>query len=677
MSDPKLSPPELDVQTSAPGSQGQTPALSSLGADCKRAIFAGVLGGLAGAILDFQFAVVQAARTPGRWASALAASALALTVSTVLGALFALSFVIAKHLIIATEPHLSLSGRFRTRTEYRSLLVSAFATLVGFSASILMGVRLLSSIPTPLLRLVYLSLVTLAIASVWSLAAVCIYRIVHKSGGLFRFAIASLLLLLFATWWIWGLLMIRFALAAEVMLIVASMAYLRSYWRIWRIRLGVLALAVVAVASLPWTLTDPAIELLYLSKSLPSFVLRFLPAHSRGAGVQRIRSAIADRIGHPVTWYDGSFQHFPGPSTTSSTLPDILLITIDALRADRVAAPSGRTSLTPNLDSLARLALVFRRAYASAPATVGSISQLMTGLLWQQIPHLPASFGSIAQITPGTPTLASKLSAVGYSTTAVLPQSVLTPCPYLAQGFEHVLTGDWGRARDLDTVGQVSRIVELYNSERQQPVFLWTHCMETHGHASFNGLDLAGYNESVRRVDQVIGRLLTAIISGPRWKDTVLIITADHGEGLGEGGVTFHAIARAAVLSVPLIVRIPGVAHRENYTAVGTHDIHATILSQAGLPNDARDGKDLLLISNEAEDKGRIVYHSYVVATTPQQVYEVGATRYPWQFIYEFRDDFRMLRNLERDPFGSVNLAGQGIAAEDELIEATIKSLQP
>jgi arylsulfatase A-like enzyme len=201
--------------------------------------------------------------------------------------------------------------------------------------------------------------------------------------------------------------------------------------------------------------------------------------------------------------------------------------------------------------------------------------------------------------------------------------------------------------------------------------------MEVHGHATRHGVNIVHYDESVRRMDEAIGKFLVSIASGPRWENTVVILTADHGEGLGEGGVFYHAIARAPVLSIPLIVRIPGTLPRDVYSAVGTHDIHATILSQAGVKSASRYGKDLLLIANEPVDPNRIVYHSYVVATAPQQVYEVGATRYPWQLIYEFRDDFRMLRNLEQDSGGSINLAGRGLAVEGELLEATLNSLSP
>jgi hypothetical protein len=305
------------------------------------------------------------------------------------------------------------------------------------------------------------------------------------------------------------------------------------------------------------------------------------------------------------------------------------------------------------------------------------MSQLMTGLLWQEIPHLPAFLGNTAQITPGTSTLASKLGGLGYSTVAVIQHSILAYYPSLALGFDRLITQDINTSEDLDTTGLFSQTAQLQNSNDGRPLFAWTHCMEVHGHATRHGVNIVHYDESVRRMDEAIGKFLASVASEPRWENTVVILTSDHGEGLGEGGVYYHAIARAPVLSIPLIVRIPRTAPRAIYTPVGTHDIHSTILTQAGVEGSSPYGKDLLMIANEPANPNRIVYHSYVVATAPQQVYEVGATRYPWQLIYEFRDDFRMLRNLERDPGGSINLAGRGLAVENELLEATLNSLSP
>ncbi len=646
-------------------------------ADCRRAFFAGVLGGFAAILPDFQFAIAQAIRSAERWPSALAACAVALTLSTFLAVVFSLLGILAMHLVMVAQPGLPLPLRFKTPNEYRLPFLSALTALLGFSASLLFVIRLLAPIPTPMVRLIYLSLATFALACVWLVASFYIYAIVRRTGGLFRLVVAFLLLLLLVTWWVWGLLMIRFVIAAEVMLVVALTAYFRPRWRIWRLRFGVLPLSILAAASLPWSLEDPAFELVYLSRSLPSYVLRFLPAHNRSPAVLQIRSAIADRVAHPVTRSDPTVPQDTQRPSVASTHPNILLITIDTLRADRIGARSGAVSLTPNLDRLAASSLNFRRAYAAAPATVESMSQLMTGVLWHEIPHLPAFLGATAQIAPGTSTLASRLGELGYSTVAVIQQDVLAYYPSLALGFNRVMTRDTKTSQDLDTTTLFDKTVELQNSEGGRPLFVWTHCMEVHGHATRHGVNIVHYDESVRRVDEAIGKFLAAVASGPRWQNTVLILAADHGEGLGEGGVFYHAIARAPVLSIPLIVRIPGTPPRDVYTVVGTHDIHATILAQAGLGRSSRYGKDLLLIADEPEDRNRIVYHSYVVATAPQQVYELGATRYPWQLIYEFRDDFRMLRNIERDPGGSVNLAGRGLAVEGELLQATLNSLSP
>jgi hypothetical protein len=628
-------------------------------------------------MVDLQFLIIQAVDNHERVASALAALAVATTLSTILAVASLLVCISAIRLAMLVQPRLPLAARFRTPAEYRLPLLAATATLVGFTATVLVVTGVLAPIPSPMRRGVYLSFATFALACAWGFASKYIYSVARRTGGLFRLAMPLLLLALSATWWTSGLLMIRFVLAAEVMLVVALAAYYRPAWRVWRIRLGVAVLSIIATVSLPWTFTDDAVELVYLSKSLPSYILRFLPPHNRAPTIRRIRAAIADRVAHPVARYDEAILQLPGMAPEPSTLPNILLITIDALRADRVGERPGVASITPNLDQLARSAWVFRHAYAAAPETIGSMSQLMTGLPWHEIPHLPAPLGAISQIAPGTPTLASKLTAVGYSTVAVLPGEILTIYPSLLLGFERVLTWDHKRARALDTDALFSRTIELQRSSGHQPLFTWMHCLETHGHASADGVDVDGYDRSVHHVDQEIGRLIAAIASGSQWRNTVLIITADHGEGLGEGGVIWHGTARAPILSIPLLVKMPGAAPAEVYTVVGTLDIHATILALAGLPGVTPVGKDLRLIASRPTEGGRTVFHSMAAYTTPLQVYEVGATRYPWQLVYQVRADFRMLRRLDRDPFGTLNVAGRGLPVEGELLEATLSSLLP
>ena len=280
--------------------------------------------------------------------------------------------------------------------------------------------------------------------------------------------------------------------------------------------------------------------------------------------------------------------------------PDVVLITIDTLRADRV----GR-GLTPSIDALAARGVRFSNARATAPLTLPSHVSIMTGLL--PVTHGVRENG--AAFKPSQAPLAETLKSAGYRTAAFVGAFVLDRRFGLAGGFDRYddrVRRNPDAADRLEAERPGSAVVDAALAWMQSvpsPYLLWVHLYDPHVPYAPppNYLARAGgnaYDAEVAYADAQVGRILAAVGARGTERSTLIVVAGDHGEGLGEHDERTHGmLAYDSTLRVPLILAGAGV-HKKEATVdgpVSLIDVAPTVLRRAGLtPSAGMQGIDLL-----------------------------------------------------------------------------------
>lgn len=369
---------------------------------------------------------------------------------------------------------------------------------------------------------------------------------------------------------------------------------------------------------------------------------------------------------------------------------NVLLVTIDTLRADRVGAYGDGKARTPVFDRLAAEGARFAHAFAAAPITLPSHASILTGA---HPPRHGVRHNGIFRLDPGVETLAERLRASGYTTGAVVGSYVLDRRFGLDRGFSFY-DDEMGSER-ADAAGFLERSAEQVTSRATEwlarsdsPFFLWVHYYDPHHDyrppAPFDedfGNDL--YAGEVAYVDASLGRLVDALRAGGRLDDTIVAVTSDHGESLGEHGEQTHSLTLYdAAIAVPLVFRGPGIpAGRTVETVVGGVDVAPTILALLELaPFTDADGLDLSPTwRTHPSEPPRIAYA------------ETLATRFDfgWSPLFAVRSNSHLyvraprpeLYDLRADPLQRSNLlagdrvgAHERVAALDAEISAVLKN---
>jgi choline-sulfatase len=276
---------------------------------------------------------------------------------------------------------------------------------------------------------------------------------------------------------------------------------------------------------------------------------------------------------------------------------NVLLITIDTLRADRVGIYGATNVETPNIDRLAREGALARNATAHVPLTRPSHVSMFTGLY-------PAEHGIRDNVSPGLspeiPVLAERFKARGDATAAFVSSVVLTRQAGLARGFDHYSDRfEIGEddARFLNTIqkrgDEVTSEAAAWMRSQKGRFFTWVHLYDPHdpyeppGRYAVQYADRP-YDGEVAWSDELVGRLLAALADANVADRTLVVVTSDHGEGLGEHGEDVHGyFVYETTLHVPLVMRGPGVEPGTVIDGVvRSVDLFPTMLEIAGLGQD-------------------------------------------------------------------------------------------
>lgn len=251
------------------------------------------------------------------------------------------------------------------------------------------------------------------------------------------------------------------------------------------------------------------------------------------------------------------------PAAAGDDRPDVLLVTIDTLRADRVGAYGDPLARTPGMDHLAATGALFRNAHSVTPLTLPSHASILTGRY--PVNHGLRDNGGF-RLADDVPTLAEALAAGGYQTGAFVGAFVLDGAWGLERGFETyrdpfhpqkvAQVGAFGEV-ELPSAEVVNAALAWWKTAGKQeaPRFMWVHMYDPHtpwrDHPTWDG---DPYRGEISYADSLLERLL-----GATSREELVIVTSDHGEGLWDSGEREHGVLLGpGITRVPLIIRPPG-----------------------------------------------------------------------------------------------------------------------
>lgn len=385
--------------------------------------------------------------------------------------------------------------------------------------------------------------------------------------------------------------------------------------------------------------------------------------------------------------------------------PDVVLVVVDTLRADRLGCYGHERATSPQLDRFAEGAVLYERAISQAPWTTPSIASLLTSRYPTQLGIL----GERSAIPEEATTLAESLSSEGYSTAAVVSHSYCSTTWGFGQGFEGFDDSNVKGHAAVTSTGVTDRAIAFLEaaSEDPRPFFLWVHYFDPHcayveheehtfgGVGDYRGPVRSGqlfrrllklrpelgtedvselfrlYDSEIAHTDAELGRFLSSL--DELHPGALVVVTSDHGEEFMEHGDLGHAkTLYDEVVRVPLLVRYPdGLAGVEPRT-VGLVDVFPTVLETIG-SEIAEDLEGRSLRSAPKSLAGRIVFTETsrmggLTAAVTDEAKVVHGTRYDEVSGFDLRTD-----PLERRPRSLEDPERQRLAAELEAFARRVK----
>jgi len=357
------------------------------------------------------------------------------------------------------------------------------------------------------------------------------------------------------------------------------------------------------------------------------------------------------------------------PAEAFQPASNLLLISIDTLRADRLGLFGYARKTSPHLDALAHDSLVFTRAVASSSWTLPSFASMMTSLY----SSTHRCWGFSSALADAHTTLAEILAANGFATAAVVSHLFLAQQHGLDQGFadydetlvlenpaesHRAITSPRVTARGLDWLSQPGRDDSRW--------FLWLHYFDPHAvyrrHSDLEidfpiESDSDRYDGEIAFTDRAIGDLLDTLARSNRLDDTLVVVVADHGEEFGDHGGEGHGLTLfREVLRVPLLIRLPGGAHARVDALVRTVDLMPTLLELLGIDAEGHgavwEGASLLPLLR-GEDSPEMAALSELRVDRAHRLDSIERGR--WKLILDQSEGSFSLFDVESDPEESVD----------------------
>lgn len=389
--------------------------------------------------------------------------------------------------------------------------------------------------------------------------------------------------------------------------------------------------------------------------------------------------------------------------------PNVILITLDTTRPDYLSCYDSRRPATTALDALAQGGARFEAALATSGVTPVSHASILTGLQPYEHGLRVLSAGSGFRLPASVPTLATTLRKAGYATAAVHSAFPVSGYFGFDRDFEHFDSFDgalewksdsqektgWSeklQRRSDETVALVLTALDE-GREEARPVFLWIHLWDPHdptlkppreywshleaqlalGVAANSAIYEQFYAAEVLFMDRQIGVLMDGLRERGLVENTILAVTADHGEGLSDGykrhGWGKHRMNYQEQLHVPLILSGPGVSPRTIPDMVSTVDIVPTLLHLLEMPHEGYggrslrpllDGETLAPVTAYADQVNGYDWNASMVGPRPDAAFLHTVCDGEWKLIYRpHLHEATELFNLIQDPGEEHNLLAQ------------------
>lgn len=311
-----------------------------------------------------------------------------------------------------------------------------------------------------------------------------------------------------------------------------------------------------------------------------------------------------------------AFYFWPKPRV------NLLVVTLDTTRADRIGCYGNTSAETPVLDELASQGVLFERAFATVPLTLPAHASIYTGLY---PPEHGIRTNGENQLPQDVPTLAAILQEEGYRTGAFIASFVLDSKFGLDRGFEHYGDNLAGATYVKDALHRsragnlvVDEALSWLRAPVRQPFFCWVHLYDPHDpyldHREKFGDRFAEtpYDAEIAFVDLQIGRLVTFLEKHDLAENTLIVVIGDHGEGLGDHHERRHGqMVYNTTMHVPLLMSLPATftGNRRIAEPVSQVDVLPTLLEAMNVSaKPATSGRSLIPLITNKKWKARHLY---------------------------------------------------------------------
>jgi choline-sulfatase len=359
--------------------------------------------------------------------------------------------------------------------------------------------------------------------------------------------------------------------------------------------------------------------------------------------------------------------------------PNVVVITIDTLRADHLGCYGDKQIRTPNIDALAAEGTRFERAYTPVPVTLPAHTVIFTGT-YPMLSGMHDFSGNKLNATQ--PTLASVLRLHGYATGAVVGSAVLDSRFGLNQGFDFYYDHfDFNRLQEsnLEEMERPGNVVadttlDWLGKNRKNKFFLWMHLYDPHypyrPPAPFSEqYKDRPYDGEIAFADAQVGRLIGFLKANGLYQNTLIVLAGDHGESLGEHGEKNHGFfIYNATLHVPIIIRLPGSSSpRVVAELTSLADLMPTVLHvlKIDVPSQVQGISLLPLMSPKKMDESRNLYAETFL---PRLHFNWSELRAVETERYHFIDAPKPeLYDISKDPGETQNLYAEKKAVAEEM----------
>ncbi|MDD5306841.1 MAG: sulfatase-like hydrolase/transferase [Deltaproteobacteria bacterium] len=330
----------------------------------------------------------------------------------------------------------------------------------------------------------------------------------------------------------------------------------------------------------------------------------------------------------------------------------VIMISVDAMRYDRLAALGASRRVAPNLDALSERSVLFARAYTPVPHTSYALSSLLTGKYTRPLFDVPGA----SQVHETWPEI---LQRFRYKTAAFFTRAVFFIDRARFEPYRRTSYGfSWRKVDYLlsaeDRVDQLMAFLETVRG-RKSPAFAWVHFFEPHEPydetcLDFGPADVDRYDCEISRVDKALGRLLPYLDEA--FPEAIVIGLADHGEEFGDHGGRYHGTTLYdEQVRVPLMIRVPGIEPRVVHEPVSLVDLQGTVLRILDVPVPTRvRSRDLagLMVGKAGPSDACSEVHDLAMVVSEGH-----------KLVCDRVDDVCRLYDLAADPHETRSVAGE------------------